>query len=57
MEEQKKYVYAKGYKGLTARVPADKLKEWSKHQAALNSGKERPDSKEADSFLEYIRNL
>ena len=56
-QKQEKYVYATGYKGMTARVPESKLAEWKEEQEALNSGKKSRDSEGVEEFLAFVRNL
>ena len=52
--EDKNYVYAEAFNGMTVRVPEDKLDEWSQHQDDLKTGKAKPDKEWEDEVVRYI---
>ena len=42
MAQEKTYIYAEAYNGLTVRVPLDKYKEWKAEQDLYRTGKKKP---------------
>lgn len=42
MAQEKGYIYAEAYNGLTVRVPADQYEKWSKEQELYRTGKKKP---------------
>ena len=52
---QKAYVYVTGANGLTARIPADRLKQWQKAQEELKSGKRKAEPQTVERLRSLMR--
>lgn len=50
-KDSRAYVYVTGANGLTARIPADRVKQWSAAQEKLRRGEEVPEARQMQEQL------
>ncbi len=55
MAQEKQYVYAEAFNGMTVRVPVDKYEAWEKQQEAYRKGEKKADPKVVEEILSKLR--